>query len=126
MEKRSVLTEKAPKALGPYSQAIVAGDFIFTAGQVPIDPQTGKVVDGIEAQTKQSMENIKAILQAAGSGLDKIVKTTIFVNNLNDFTKINQVYGSFFSDVPPARSTIQVARLPLDVGVEIEAVALKE
>ncbi|MBL7192130.1 RidA family protein [bacterium] len=125
MEKRSILTDKAPKAIGPYSQAVTAGGFIFTAGQVPIDPATGKIAEGgIEAQTRQSMNNIKAILEAAGSKLENIVKTTIFVIDLNDFPKVNEVYGSFFKDNPPARSTVQVSRLPLDVKVEIEAVAL--
>ena len=122
--RQPVHTDRAPAAIGPYSQAIRAGHLVFTAGQVGIDPSTGKLLEGTEAQTRQAMRNLQAILEAAGSGLDHVVKTTIFVADLNDFALVNKVYGSFFSGTPPARSTVQVARLPLDARVEIEMVAV--
>jgi 2-iminobutanoate/2-iminopropanoate deaminase len=126
MENRSILTENAPVPIGPYSQAILAGDFIFTAGQIPIDPSTRKVVEGdIQAQTRRCLENIKAILETAGSSMDKIVKVTVFLKDMNDFGKVNEVYAHYFDENKPARSAVQVARLPLDVMVEIEAIALK-
>ncbi len=124
--RQVVQTEKAPAAIGPYSQAIRAGNLVFTAGQVGIDPATGKLVEGTAAQTRQAMQNLKAILEAAGSNLEHVVKTTIFVADLNDFAVVNEVYGSFFTGAPPARSTVQVARLPLDARVEIEMVAVVE
>ncbi len=124
--RQVVQTEKAPAAIGPYSQAIRAGNLVFTAGQVGIDPATGKLVEGTAAQTRQAMQNLKAILEAAGSSLEHVVKTTIFVADLNDFAVVNEVYGSFFTGAPPARSTVQVARLPLDARVEIEMVAVVE
>ena len=124
--RQVVQTERAPAAIGPYSQAIRAGNLVFTAGQVGIDPATGKLVEGTAAQTRQAMQNLKAILEAAGSSLERVVKTTIFVADLNDFAVVNEVYGSFFTGAPPARSTVQVARLPLDARVEIEMVAVVE
>lgn len=124
--RQVVQTDKAPAAIGPYSQAVRVGNLVFTAGQVGIDPATGKLVEGTAAQTRQAMQNLKAILEAAGSSLDRVVKTTIFVADLNDFAVVNEVYGSFFTDAPPARSTVQVARLPLDARVEIEMVAMVE
>ena len=124
-QKQIISTEHAPAAVGPYSQAVKVGDFIYTAGQIPLEPQTGSLVDGgIEAQTNQVMQNLAAVLEAAGSSLTQIVKTTIFVTDINDFAAVNQVYGSFFVDNPPARSTVQVAALPLGASVEIEAVAI--
>jgi len=123
--KQIISTEDAPAAVGPYSQAVKVGDFIYTAGQIPLVPQTGSLIEGgIEAQTGQVMENLAAVLVAAGSSLTQVVKTTIFVTDINDFAAVNQVYGSFFADRPPARSTVQVAALPLGAKVEIEAVAI--
>ena len=126
--KREIIsTENAPAAVGPYSQAIRVGDFIYTAGQIALVPETGKLVEGgIEAQTRQVMQNLASVLEAAGSSLAHIVKTTIFVTNLADFATINKVYGSFFASDPPARSTVQVAALPLGANVEIEAVAIAD
>jgi len=124
--KREIIsTSQAPAAVGPYSQAVQVGGFIYTAGQIPLVPETGKLVDGgIETQTRQVMQNLNSVLEAAGSSLQNVVKTTIFVTNLADFAKINEVYGSFFSSAPPARSTVQVAALPLGANVEIEVVAI--
>jgi 2-iminobutanoate/2-iminopropanoate deaminase len=122
-----ISTENAPAAVGPYSQAIRVGDFIYTAGQIALVPETGKLVEGgIEAQTRQVMQNLASVLEAAGSSLAHVVKTTIFVTNLADFATINKVYGSFFTSDPPARSTVQVAALPLGANVEIEAVAIAD
>lgn len=118
-----ITTEHAPKAIGPYSQGIRARMFIFTAGQVAIDPATGKLVEGdIRAQTRQVLNNLDAILQAAGASLGQVVKTTVFLADMNDFQAMNGVYATFFTVNPPARSTVQVTRLPLGALVEIEAV----
>ena len=126
MENRSILTDKAPQPIGPYSQAIRAGDFIFTAGQVPVDPAANKVVEGgVQAQTRRSLENVKAVLEAGGASLSDVVKVTVFLKDMNDFAEVNEVYAEYFTDNKPARSAVQVARLPLDVMVEIEAVARK-
>jgi 2-iminobutanoate/2-iminopropanoate deaminase len=126
--KRDVVsTEKAPKAIGPYSQGIKAGDFVFTAGQVPIDPATGKLVEGsIAEQTRRVLQNIQAILEAAGSSLDRVVKTTVFLNDMADFQAMNAAYAEFFplDKNPPARTTVQAAKLPLGALVVIDAVAL--
>jgi 2-iminobutanoate/2-iminopropanoate deaminase len=125
MNRNVIHTDKAPKAIGPYSQAIRVGDFIYTAGQVPIVPATGDLIAGdIEAQTRQALNNLKAVLEAAGSGLDKVVKTTVFMTNLGDFARMNGVYAEFFPSQPPARSTVQVAALPKGAMVEIECVAI--
>ena len=119
-----VSTEQAPKALGPYSQAIKAGGFVWCSGQIPIDPAVNAVTaTTIEDQTRQSITNLKNVLEAAGSGLDKVVKTTVFISDMNDFAALNAVYAELFGDTKPARSCVQVARLPKDVKVEIEAVA---
>ncbi len=124
-KKRAVESADAPKAIGPYSQAIIANGFIFTAGQVGADPKTGALVEGgIEAQTEQVLKNIEAVLKASGSSLDDVVKTTVFLADLNDFAKMNEVYAKRFKTPFPARSTVQVARLPRDAKIEIEAVAL--
>jgi 2-iminobutanoate/2-iminopropanoate deaminase len=122
-----ITTDTAPKAIGPYSQAIKikSGETIFTAGQLGIDPATGNMVgDGIAAETRQALKNVQAILTAAGSTMDLVIKTTVFLKDLNDFATMNAVYAEFFPKNPPARSTIQVARLPKDGLVEIEAIAL--
>jgi 2-iminobutanoate/2-iminopropanoate deaminase len=123
--KEIISTEKGPRALGPYSQAVKANGFIFTAGQGPIDPGTGKPVEGdIAAQTARVMENLKTIVEAAGSSLDRAVKATVYLKDMQDFAAMNQVYGRYFPGNPPARTTIQAARLPLDIGVEIDLIAL--
>ena len=126
MTKRIVLTREAPAPIGPYSQGVVAnGSFLYTAGQIGLVPATGQVVSpDIKAQTKQALENLKAILEAGGSSLSAVVKTTVFLKDMNEFAAMNEVYGEVFRDSPPARSTVEVARLPKDVRVEIEAVGL--
>ena len=124
--KQVIATSKAPAAIGPYSQAIVVGDLVYTAGQAAVDPQKGKLIEGgIEDQTRQTLRNIAAIVEAAGSSMDRVVKTTVFLQDMGDFAAMNGVYATFFGDVPPARSTVQVAALPLGALVEIEAVAIK-
>jgi 2-iminobutanoate/2-iminopropanoate deaminase len=123
--KQEVKTDQAPKAIGPYSQAIIANGFIFCSGQLPLDPATGELNSGpIEDQARLVLKNLGAVLSAAGSSLDRIVKTTIFLQDMNDFAKVNEVYAGFFKTPYPARATVQVARLPRDAKVEIEAVAL--
>ncbi|UCH25163.1 MAG: RidA family protein [Trueperaceae bacterium] len=124
MDKSAVQTESAPAAIGPYSQAIRTGNLVFTSGQIPLHPDGTLVEGGIEVQTTQVMHNLQAVLEAAGSSLEHVVKCTCFVADLNDFGAINKVYGSFFKKTPPARSAVEVARLPLDVKIEIEAVAV--
>ncbi len=125
MAKEVISTTKAPAAVGPYSQAVKAGDFVFTSGQIPINPETGELVKGdIRGQTRQVLQNLKAVLEAAGTGLDKVVKTTVFINDMDRFGDVNEVYASFFAGDFPGRSCVEVARLPKDVAVEIEAVAL--
>jgi 2-iminobutanoate/2-iminopropanoate deaminase len=120
-----VQTDNAPAAIGPYSQAIVANGLVFASGQIPIDPATGEFVSGgIEEQTEQVLRNLQAVLEAAGSGLDSVVKTTVFLLDMNEFTAMNKVYGRFFSAEAPARATVQAARLPRDARVEIEAIGL--
>jgi 2-iminobutanoate/2-iminopropanoate deaminase len=119
-------SDNAPKPLGPYSQAVEANGFVFLAGQIPIDPKTDTVVTGdIEKQTTQVMENIKAVLTAAGLNFTNVLKTTIFLTDLNDFNKVNTIYGKYISEMPPARTTIQVAALPKAVNVEIEMIAAR-
>ena len=125
--KTAVKTDAAPGALGPYSQAIVAGGMVYCAGQIPLDPVAGNIVSGgIAPQTEQVLKNLRAVLKAAGSDLDRCVKTTVFIKNMNDFAAMNDVYGraKVLGAAPPARSTVEVARLPRDVLVEIEVVAL--
>ncbi|GAB5494174.1 MAG: RidA family protein [Phototrophicaceae bacterium] len=125
MSKKVIHTEHAPAAVGPYSQAIVANGFVFTAGQIPLIPSEGKMLDGdIKAQTRQVMENLSAVLGEANSNFDNVIKTTIFLASMDDFAQVNEVYGEFFSSNPPARSTVEVAGLPLGALVEIEMVAL--
>ena len=125
MNKETVSTDKAPKAIGPYAQAIKAGEFIYTAGQIPIDPQTGNLVaGGIAEQTRQVLENLKAVLEAAGSSLDQVIKATVFLKNMADFTALNEVYGEYLGAAKPARSTVAVAELPRGALVEIDFVAM--
>jgi 2-iminobutanoate/2-iminopropanoate deaminase len=125
--KDRIQTDNAPRAIGPYSQAIKANGFVFASGQIPLDPQTMQIIEGsVREQTERVMNNLKAVLEAAGSSFDRVVKTTVFLADLNDFTDMNEVYGRFFGDAPPARSTVEVARLPRDVRVEIDAIALAD
>lgn len=127
MSREVIRTDSAPGAVGPYSQAIVANGFIYTAGQVPLIPGTKTLREGgIREQTAQSLDNVKAILEAAGTSLDKVVKTTVFMVNLGDFAAMNEVYATYFTANPPARSTVQVSALPVGAQVEIEVVALVE
>jgi len=123
--KEIVHTEKAPKAIGPYSQAIRTNGFVFASGQIPTDPETGQfVAGGIAEQTEQAIKNLSRVLEAAGSGLNRVVKTTVFLADMEEFAAMNEVYGKFFSEEPPARATVEAARLPRDARVEIEAIAL--
>ena len=123
--KNVIATDRGPKAIGPYSQAITANGFIFASGQIPLDPQTQQLVEGdVARQTERVLENLKGIVEAAGSSLDRAVKTTVFLADLKDFAAMNEVYGRYFPSSPPARSTVEVARLPRDARVEIELIAL--
>ncbi len=125
MNRESVQTDNAPKAIGPYEQAIKANGFIYTAGQIPIDPKTGNFVEGgIAAQTRQVLENLKAVLEAGGSTLDRVVKATVFLKNMADFAAMNEVYAQYLGSVKPARSTVAVADLPRGALIEIDLVAL--
>ena len=120
-----ISTPNAPKAIGPYSQAIKANGFVFISGQVALDPATGNLIEGgIEEQTEQVLKNLSAILQASGSSWEKVVKTTVFLKNMSEFAQMNEIYGKTFKNAPPARSTVEVARLPKDVSVEIDVIAL--
>jgi 2-iminobutanoate/2-iminopropanoate deaminase len=122
--KDIVLTDKGPKPIGPYSQAVKSNGFLFASGQVALDPRNNEFIGGdIRQQTERAMENIKAVVEAAGSNLHHVVKTTVFLKDMNDFAAMNEAYGKFFSAAPPARSTVQVARLPKDALVEIEVIA---
>lgn len=125
MEKKQIHTDLAPAAIGPYSQAIDLGEMVFTSGQIPVDPATGLVSDDIVEQAHQSLKNVKAVLEAAGSGMDKVVKTTVFIADMDQFGAINSVYEQYFTQPYPARSCVQAAKLPKGVGIEIEAIALK-
>lgn len=121
----SIHTDRAPQAIGPYSQAIKANGFIFASGQIPLDPATMRIVEGgIEEQTGRVLDNLKAVLEAAGSSLDRVVKTTVYLADMNEFAAMNEIYARYFSATKPARATVQVARLPRDVKVEIDVVAL--
>jgi len=125
---KAILTDRAPKPIGPYSQAVAAGGLLFCSGQVALDAVSGEVVaeGDVEGQTRLVMENLGAVLKAAGSGFDKVIKTTIYLKSMADFPKVNDIYGSFFGKVPPARATIEVSGLPKNLLVEIDAVALME
>lgn len=124
--RKKIYTDNAPAPIGPYSQAMIgSGCYLFTAGQIPIDPASGQIVTGdIKAQTNQVLKNLAAILEAGGATLQSVLKTTVFLTDMNEFSGMNEVYGEYFADSPPARTTVQVSRLPRDVKVEIEAVAL--
>jgi 2-iminobutanoate/2-iminopropanoate deaminase len=123
--KNIIATDHAPRAIGPYSQAVQAGDLVFASGQIPIDPATGEfVAGGIAEQTEQVLRNLTAVFEAAGVEMNQVVKTTVFLADMDDFTAMNEVYGRFFGDAPPARATVQAARLPRDARVEIEAIAV--
>ena len=123
--KKVISTEKAPAAIGPYSQAIEANGFVFASGQIPVDPATGEVAQGIEAQATQVMENMKNLLEAAGSSLSQVVKTTVFIRSMDDFGTINAIYARYFEKDCPARSCVEISRLPKDVLIEMEAIAVK-
>ena len=123
LQKQVVSTNTAPAAIGPYSQAIIANGLLFLSGQIPIEPETGNVPDGIEAQTQQVLKNMSAILTSVNLSTENVVKTTIFLKNMDDFATVNAIYATYFPANPPARSTVQIARLPKDVLIEIEAIA---
>ncbi|HLD99287.1 MAG TPA: RidA family protein [Bdellovibrionota bacterium] len=125
-EKEVILTSLAPQPIGPYSQAIKANGFIFCSGQIGLDPRTGQVAGpDVETQARRAMENLKAVLEEAGVGFDSVVKTTIFLKSMSDFPRVNEIYGSYFGDSAPARSTVEVARLPKDLLFEVEAIAIE-
>jgi 2-iminobutanoate/2-iminopropanoate deaminase len=125
--KEIIATQKGPKAIGPYSQAVKAGGFIFTAGQIALDPSTNQLVEGdVAQQTARVLENLKAIVEAAGSSLDRAVKATVYLKDMGDFAAMNEVYGKYFAQGPPARSTVEAARLPRDVRVEIDLIVLAQ
>ena len=124
-ELKRIETADAPAAIGPYSQAIVANGFVYTAGQIPLDPKSMQIVEGdVATQTHRVMHNLRAILESAGASMESVVKTTVFLQDMNDFTAMNEIYAEHFGDHKPARSTVQAARLPRDVKVEIEAIAV--
>ena len=122
--RQIISTERAPKAIGPYSQAVISNGVVYLSGQIPIDPATGQLVEGdIAAQTERVLENLRAVLEASGASMESVLKTTVFLKDMADFPKMNEVYGRHFASNPPARSTVQAAKLPRDVSVEIDAIA---
>ncbi len=123
--KKVISTEKAPAAIGPYSQAIEVNGMVFTSGQIPVDPATGKIAETVEEQAEQALKNVSEVLAAAGTDMEHVIKTTVFIKEMNDFAKINEIYAKFFTGAFPARSCVEVARLPKDVLLEIEAIATK-
>lgn len=123
--KKIISTDKAPAAIGPYSQAIEANGFVFASGQIPVNPATGEIPDGIEAQARQAIGNLAALLEAAGTSVENTVKTSVFIKNMDDFAVVNEIYASYFKTDCPARSCVEVARLPKGVLIEIEAIAVK-
>ncbi len=124
MDKKIISTAQAPKAIGPYSQAVIANGFAFLSGQIALDPATMQLIEGdIAAQTEQVLKNLKAVLEACGSSLGAVVKTTVFLKDMGEFAKMNEIYGKYFNENPPARATVEAARLPRDVRVEIECIA---
>lgn len=120
---KQVATKEAPAAIGPYSQGIVVGDMVFTSGQIPINPATGEIPTGVQAQAQQALKNVAKVLEAAGTSMEKVIKTTVFIQNMDDFAAINEIYATFFKEPYPARSCVEVAKLPKGVLLEIEAVA---
>jgi len=123
--KKAVSTARAPRAIGPYSQAVVHNGIAYLSGQIPLDPATGELVEGgIEEQTRRVLDNLQAVLEACGSGLNGVLKTTIYLADMGDFPKVNEIYAGYFSSNPPARATVQAARLPRDVRIEIDAIAV--
>lgn len=125
MMKKAIATDKAPAAIGPYSQAIEVGNLIFTSGVIPVVPETGEIPQGAQAQADQALRNLSALLEASGTDMERVIKTTVFIKNMDDFGKINEIYAGFFTGVFPARSCVEVARLPKDVLIEVEAIAEK-
>jgi 2-iminobutanoate/2-iminopropanoate deaminase len=124
MKKRIITTNNAPKAIGPYSQGVLAGDFLFVSGQIPIDPKTNQIIEGdIALQTKQVMENIKGILESGGASMNNVVKATLYIKDMDEYGRINEVYSAYLGNVQPARSTVEVKRLPKDVRIEIDVIA---
>ncbi len=123
--KKAISTDKAPAAIGPYSQAIELNGMVYTSGVIPVNPATGEIPEGVEAQANQAFSNMKALLEASGTGMEQVVKTTVFIKEMNDFGKINEIYAKYFTGVFPARSCVEVARLPKDVLLEVEAIAAK-
>lgn len=123
--KKVISTTNAPAAIGPYSQAIEANGFVFASGQIPVNPETGEIPEGIEAQAEQVMKNVKNLLEAAGTSVDQVVKTSVFIKNMDDFATINGIYAKYFAKDCPARSCVEIARLPKDVLLEMEAIAVK-
>jgi 2-iminobutanoate/2-iminopropanoate deaminase len=126
MSRKIVKTSRAPEPIGPYSQAVIGGDYVFLSGQIAIDPQNGQIVEGgIEEQTQQVLRNLRAVLEEAGVNMESVVKTTIFLQSMDDFPDVNKIYGDYFGKSVPARSTVEVSRLPKNVLIEIECIALK-
>ena len=123
--KKAISTDKAPAAIGPYSQAIEVGSMIFTSGVIPVDPATGTIPEGVEAQAEQAFSNMAALLEACGTDMTQVIKTTVFIKDMNSFGKINEIYAKYFTGTFPARSCVEVARLPKDVLLEVEAIATK-
>ncbi len=123
--KKAISTEKAPAAIGPYSQAIEVGEMIYTSGVIPVNPESGEIPQGVQEQTRQVFKNMTALLSAAGSSMESVVKTTVFIKDMNDFGAINEIYAEYFPGIFPARSCVEVARLPKDVLLEVEAIAVK-
>lgn len=119
---KQIKTDKAPQAIGPYSQAIICGNLLLTSGQIPIIPETGELAQGLEAQAHQVFKNIKNLIEASGASMDNVVKTTVFIKDMNDFAKINEIYAEYFTEPYPARSCVEVARLPKDVSLEVETI----
>lgn len=123
--KNVISTDKAPAAIGPYSQAIEVNGMVFTSGQIPVNPATGEIAATVEEQAEQALKNVAAVLAAAGTGMENVIKTTVFIKEMNDFAKINEIYAKYFTGAYPARSCVEVARLPKDVLIEVEAIATK-
>lgn len=119
---KEIKTTNAPAAIGPYSQAIVSGNLLFTSGQIPINPETGEIPNGVEAQARQALTNVKNLIEASGASIDNVIKTSVFIKDMNDFAKINEIYAEFFTEPYPSRSCVEVARLPKDVLLEVETI----